>query len=233
MKTKILFIFMLCLACFAFAEEDLSAILGGSVQSDRWLINRDKQEEEFIGNVSYVNDIYSLKADYALSQRKENTYLLKGNITASQTLEDIFTQIKAEKLFYNHKTLKGYALGKKNAQIEGLYKTPNNTFTIFGDRIDLDKQENQITVSSYAELNDLNNTIYGDTITFNTQSGIFEVFGKRPVLWGFGVDGDYALQADKMIADTQKGSFKAQGNVQGWLTLASDFDKIKQATSKK
>lgn len=233
MKTKILFLFMICFSCIAFAEEDLSAILGGSVQSDRWLINRDKQEEEFIGNVSYKNDIYSLKADYALSKRKENTYLLKGNITASQILEDIFTQIKAEQFFYNHKTLKGYALGKKNKQVEGLYKTPNNTFTVFGDRIDLDKKENQITVSSYAELDDLNNTIYGDTITFNTQSAIFKVFGKRPVLWGFGVDGDYALQADEMTADTQKGIFKAQGNVQGWLTLASDFEKIKQATSKK
>jgi|GEM_PF-3072168 Uncharacterized protein conserved in bacteria len=233
MKIKIFFIFMLCFASFAFAEEDLSALLGGSVQSDRWLINRDKEEEEFIGNVSYSNEIYSLKADYALSQRKQDTYLLKGNITASQTLPDSFIQIKAEKIFYNNKTLKGYAFGKTGKQVEGIYKTPNNTFSIFGDRIDFDKKEDQINISSYAELNDLNNTIYGDSIAFNTQSGFLEVFGKRPVLWGFGVDGDYALQADKMTADTKKGIFKAQGNVAGWITLASDFEKIKQVTSKK
>ncbi len=224
---------MLGLVSLSFAEEDLSAILGGSVQSDRWLINTDKQEEEFIGNVSYKNDVYSLKADYALSQRKQNTYTLKGNITASQTLDDTFIQIKAERFFYNNRTLKGYALGKTGKQVEGLYKTSNNTFTVFGDRIDFDKKENQIDISSYAELNDLNNTIYGDNISFNTQSGVLEVFGKRPVLWGFGVDGDYALQADKLSADTQKGIFKAQGNVAGWITLASDFEKIKEATSKK
>lgn len=234
MKIKILFILVLfCLPLEIFAQkQDLSALLGGSVQSEKWLINREKEQEEFIGNVRYQNDIYNLKSDYALSQRKDQTYLLKGNIVASQTLEDIFTQIKAEEFFYNHKTLKGYGLGGKNKQIEVLYKTPNNTFNLYGDRMDFDKAINLIKVKGYSELDDLNNTLYADTITFNTQSGIFEAFGKRPVLWGFGIDGDYALQADKITVDTQKVIFKAKGNIQGWLTLASDFEKLKQATSK-
>ncbi len=234
MKNKVLFLLTLfCLSLPAFAQkQDLNALLGGSVQSDKWLINREKQQEEFIGNVRYNNDIYSLKADYALSQRKENTYLLKGNILASQNLENIFTQIKAEEFFYNNKTLKGYGLGKKNKQIEILYKTPNNTFNLYGDRIDFDKGTNFIKITGYSELDDLNNTLYADTITFNTQSGVFEAFGKRPVLWGFGVDGDYALQADKITADTKKVIFKAEGNIQGWFTLASDFEKLKQVSNK-
>ncbi|MBQ4493756.1 MAG: hypothetical protein II972_04070 [Elusimicrobiaceae bacterium] len=215
-----------------FAGQDLSALLGGSVQSNKWIINRDKEQEEFIGNVRYQNDIYNLRSDYALSQRKENTYLLKGNILASQTLVDTFTQIKAEEFFYNNKTLKGYALGKKNRQIEILYKTPNNTFNLYGNRVDFNKDTNFIKITGNSELDDLNNTLYADTITFNTQSGLFEAYEKRPVLWGFGVDGDYALQADKITADTQKNIFKAQGNIQGWFTLASDFKKIKEASKK-
>ncbi|MBR4508061.1 MAG: hypothetical protein IKP23_01115 [Elusimicrobiaceae bacterium] len=234
MKIKILLTALLF--CFSplvlIAEQDLSALLGGSVQSDKWLINREKEQEEFIGNVRYQNDIYALKADYGLSQRKEQTYLLKGNISASQKLEDIFTQIKAEEFFYNNKTLKGYALGKKNKQIEVLYKTPNNTFNLYGNKVDFNKDTNFIKITGYSELDDLNNTLYADTITFNTQNGVFEAFGKRPVLWGFGVDGDYALQADKITADTKKVIFKAQGNIQGWFTMASDFEKLKQATSK-
>ena len=88
MKNKIFFIFIVfCLSLPAFAQkQDLSALLGGSVQSDKWLINREKEQEEFIGNVRYQNDIYSIKSDYALSQRKDKTYLLKGNILASQNL---------------------------------------------------------------------------------------------------------------------------------------------------
>lgn len=233
MKIRLLFISLLFCASFAFAGEDLSTLLGGSVQSDKWLINREKEQEEFIGNVRYQNDIYSLKSDYALSARKENTYLLKGNILASQNLENIFTQIKAEEIFYNNKTSKGYILGKKNKQIEVLYKTPNNTFNLYGDRADFKRDKNLIEITGYSELDDLNNTLYADTITFNTQSGVFEAFGKRPVLWGFGIDGDYALQADKITADTKKVIFKAEGNIQGWFTLASDFEKVKQATSKK
>ena len=233
MKINFLFLFLLLTPLCAFAQQDLNALLGGSVKSDKWLINRDRQEEEFIGNVRYQNEIYDLKADYGLSKRAENTYLLKGNILASQTLPDTFTQIKAEQIFYNNKTLKGYALAKKNKQVEGLYKTQNNTFTLYGDRFDFDRKENLLKISSFAELGDLNNTLYGDTIIFNTQSGLFEAFGKRPVLWGFGIDGDYALQADKITVDTQKNIFKAQGKVDGWLTLATDLEKIKQATSKK
>jgi len=234
MKNKFLFLsIFLCLTFTAFAGQDLTPLLGGSVKSDKWIINREKQQEEFIGNVSYKNENYSLTADYGLSNRAQNTFLLKGNITAAQTLPDTFTQIKAQEFFYNNKTSKGYALGNSKKQIEGLYKTPNNIFTLYGDKVDFDRQENLIKLSSYAELNDLNNTLYADTITFNTQSGIFEAFGKRPVLWGFGVDGDYAMQADKITTDTQKSIFKAEGNIQGWLTLASDFEKIKQATSKK
>lgn len=235
MKNKVIFLFIFLFASLGvWAQQDLSALLGGSVKSDRWLINRDKEQEEFIGNVKYSNETINLKADYALSQRKEKTYLLRGNILASQTLPDNFIQIKAEELFYNNKTLKGYALGKKNKQVEGIYKTLNNTFNLYGDRVDFDKTRGDlITISSYAELNDLNNTLYADTMTFNNESGLFEAFGARPVLWGFGVDGDYALQADKITADTKTGVFKAQGNIQGWLTLATDFQKVKQATSKK
>ena len=234
MKNKFFFsLFLLFAPLLSFAEQDLSALLGGSVQSDRWLINRDKQEEEFIGNVFYSNEIYKLQADYGLSKRKENTYLLKGNITASQNLKDTFTQIKAAEIFYNNKTEKGYGLGTNKKQIEALYKTPNNNFTLYGDRVDFDRQEKTIKISSYAELNDLNNTLYGDMLSLDTQNGIFEASGKRPVLWGFGVDGDYALQADKITVDTKKNIFKAEGKVFGWLTLATDFEKLKQATSKK
>lgn len=235
MKTKILFILTLfCLPLTAFTQvQDLNALLGGSVQSDKWLINREKEQEEFIGNVRYQNDIYNLKSDYALSARKDKTYLLKGNILASQNLEDTFTQIKAEEFFYNNKTLKGYALGKKNDQIEIIYKTPNNIFNLYGNKADFNKDTNFIKITGNSELDDLNNTLYADTITFNTQSGVFEAYGQRPVLWGFGVDGDYALQADKITADTKKVIFKAEGNIQGWFTLASDFEKLKQATSNK
>ena len=132
MKFKILFIlFSFCLPLTVFAQkQDLGALLGGSVQSDKWLINREKEQEEFIGNVRYQNDIYSLKSDYALSQRKDKTYLLRGNISVSQNLENIFTQIKAEEFLYNDKTFKGYAIGNKNKQIEVLYKIPNNLFNV-------------------------------------------------------------------------------------------------------
>ena len=69
MKTKILFILTLfCLPLTAFTQvQDLNALLGGSVQSDKWLINREKEQEEFIGNVRYQNDIYNSLVDWLIT----------------------------------------------------------------------------------------------------------------------------------------------------------------------
>ena len=89
MKNKFIFLSLVLALSPALCAAQDTALLGGMVQSDRWIIRKDKMEEEFIGNVSYKNDIYNIKADYALSRRKEQTFTLKGNVFASQKKDDL------------------------------------------------------------------------------------------------------------------------------------------------
>ena len=105
----------------AFAQkqqtEELSAILGGMVKSDRWIIRKDKAEEEFIGNVHYENENYKISADRALSQRSLNVYTLSGNVFAQRSQDGQTISLQAAKVFFNRKKDSGYAQGSKKKQI--------------------------------------------------------------------------------------------------------------------
>ncbi|HOX22351.1 MAG TPA: hypothetical protein PLL10_02725, partial [Elusimicrobiales bacterium] len=61
-------------------KKDFPPVLGGVVKSDDWKYNREKGQEEFIGNVSYRAPSYELKADWALDDKKQETVHLKGSV---------------------------------------------------------------------------------------------------------------------------------------------------------
>ena len=58
----------------------LPDMLGGILSSDRWTVYQEKDQEEFEGNVRYDNEQYIFRADYALSERKQNRLTAKGNV---------------------------------------------------------------------------------------------------------------------------------------------------------
>lgn len=227
MMKKTLILLFLILPFTTYGQE-LSAILGGMVQSDRWIIRKDKFEEEFIGNVHYENDVYKIHADYALSKRMAQTYTLQGNVFASRTQDGTIAQLTANEVFYNKKKDTGYATPKRGKQVEAKYKTPNNKFELFADRIDFSDKLSLFKMQGNAELSDANNTLYAKNMIFNTQTGIFTAEGDRPVLWGFSDDGDYAMQADEITAQTKEGVFKAHGKVKGWITTDRDLSQFTQ-----
>ena len=230
MKNKFIFLSLVLALSPALCAAQDTALLGGMVQSDRWIIRKDKMEEEFIGNVSYKNDIYNIKADYALSRRKEQTFTLKGNVFASQKKDGATAQITADNFFYDNKTGKGYALPKKNAQVSAVYTTPANRLKAFGNKLDFKDKFSVFEMNGNCELDEINNTLYADKMLFNTDSGLFTANGNRPVLWGFNPDGDYAIQADTITAQTKEGFFKAQGRVQGWVVSAKEFPNLTQGS---
>ena len=83
-------------------------VLGGIVQSDQWIIYKDKEQEEFTGNVSYDNGIYAFKAQHALSDRKQNTVTATGRVYARRKeLPSTQYEAFADYAHYNYKTEKG------------------------------------------------------------------------------------------------------------------------------
>ena len=232
---KLLFLalfFALALPLFAQKnDKELSAVLGGMVQSDKWIIRKDKAEEEFIGNVKYENDIYKITADKALSQRALFCYTLSGNVFASKKQDGQTLTLTANKIFFNQKKDSGYAQGTKKKQINLSLENENNMFNLYADRLDFGRQFANFQAEGDCELNDLNNTLYAGKMTFDAQTQVFTAENLRPLFFGYNDDGDYALQADKITADNKNGIYKAQGKVHGWIVPAEDISKYTQGNT--
>ncbi len=89
--------------------QQMPPVLGGIVQSDEWIIYKEKEQEEFKGHVFYDNGIYTFKAAYALSDRKNNTFSASGNVYAKQkdVQQGTTYEAYADQARYHYKTGKG------------------------------------------------------------------------------------------------------------------------------
>lgn len=104
------------------AATNLPPVLGGLVSSDSWVIYKDKQQEEFKGNVSYDNGVYSFRADYALSERARNRFSARGNVYLKQSEPGgPVYQAYADDARYNYNTQKGVLNANKGKQIRLIY----------------------------------------------------------------------------------------------------------------
>ena len=101
----------------------LPPMLGGLIASDSWVIYKDKQQEEFKGNVSYDNGVYTFRADYALSERAQNRFTAKGNVYVKQAEpgQPVY-EAYADYARYNYKTQKGVLTAFKNNKIRLIYQ---------------------------------------------------------------------------------------------------------------
>lgn len=99
--------------------------LGGILSSDNWIVYQEKEQEEFVGNVSYDNGIYHFKSDYALSERKLNRITAKGSVfLRKQETDGSWYQVQADTVVYNYQTGQGYAQAADGKRIDLQYKTP-------------------------------------------------------------------------------------------------------------
>ena len=101
--------------------------LGGVVSSDRWVIYKEKAEEEFEGNVHYDNGIYVFRAGYALSQRKKNLLTAKEDVYLRYNEnKNVWYELYADKAVYNYQSGEGNAEAAGKKKIKLVYHTAQN-----------------------------------------------------------------------------------------------------------
>ena len=101
--------------------------LGGVVTSDRWVIYKEKAEEEFEGNVHYDNGIYVFRAGYALSQRKKNLLTAKEDIYLRYNEnKNVWYELYADKAVYDYQSGEGNAEAAGKKKIKLVYHTAQN-----------------------------------------------------------------------------------------------------------
>lgn len=113
MKKILFLIFTLC-AVTAPAQELPEGLLGGLLKSDKWLIHKTEQSEEFIGNVRYESELYKLKSAYAKSDRKNNIFTLEKDVYLwNKNLKGDTSAVTADNVVFNLNTGAGAAAGNK------------------------------------------------------------------------------------------------------------------------
>lgn len=200
----------------------LPEVLGGIVQSDEWIIYKDKAQEEFKGHVFYDNDIYTFKADYALSDRNQNTATARGNVyLKQQEPQNPMYEAWGDYARYNYKTGKGIlkATAKNPARLKITdatqtvtararqisFNTTSQVFVLSGDvQVERTTQENT-------------QTLQADTVIYDGEHNTTTAYGKRPLATGSTDQGTFAIIADKVTSDAQGTVVTLDGNVQGWV----------------
>ncbi len=126
------------------AMKQIPPVLGGIIASDSWVIYKDKQQEEFRGNVSYDNGTYLFRADYALSERALNRFSARGNVYVKQTEPQGATyEAYADFARYNYTTLKGVLQANAGNTVRLIYSDKNQpplTATAQKVSFDLEKE---------------------------------------------------------------------------------------------
>ncbi|MGN0024486.1 MAG: LptA/OstA family protein [Candidatus Avelusimicrobium sp.] len=194
------------------AAAEIPPVLGGVVQSDSWVIYKDKQQEEFTGNVSYDNGSYVFRADYALSERAINRFSARGRVYLRQNEPDgSFYEAYADNARYNYKTQKGVLTANADKTVKLIYS---------------DAKKQTVTATAKHASFDLNQKIFilQDTVRverstpagteiLTAQKATYKQAENYAILEGGAqaTDGARTLEAETIVYDGNKNASYAYG----------------------
>ena len=200
----------------------LPEVLGGIVQSDEWIIYKEKAQEEFKGHVFYDNDIYVFKADYALSERNQNSVTARGHVYLKQQEPQNPTyEAWGDYARYNYQTGKGIlkSTSKNPARLQITDIT--QTITARAKQISFNTTDQIFVLTGNVELQrttpEDTQTLQADTVIYDKVHNSTTAYGARPLATGSTEQGTFAIIADKVTSDAQGTVVTLDGNVQGWV----------------
>ncbi len=129
-------------------HQEFPESLGGLLQSDEWTIYKDKEQEEFTGHVFYDNGVYTFKAGYALSDRKNKTITARGNVfVKQQQTPDISYEAYADQGKYNYQTGKGKFQSVSKNPVKLIWTEPAQTVTATARQADFNTTTRVFTLT--------------------------------------------------------------------------------------
>lgn len=211
--------------------KEIPSVLGGIVQSDSWIIYKDKQQEEFSGNVSYDNGAYVFKADYALSERALNRITARGNVYVKQTEKDgSFYEAFAGWARYNYQTQKGSVKGTKKVPVKLVYRDEKNQLTTaLADYIDFDLGTRTFELAGNVRVvregPESTQHLSADNVFIRQDDNYVRLTGNAKLN-----DNNHSLEADEIVYDgahnaaySQGGRVLAEGSAQqGRFAIIAD-----------
>lgn len=187
-------------------------VLGGVVKSDSWVIYKDKEQEEFKGNVSYDNGTYIFRAAYALSERAHSRFSARGNVFLRQNERDgSFYEAYADKAQYNYKTQKGNLSANSKKTVKLFFSdAKQQTVTAYARRASFDLANRVFVLQGNVRVE--RPTPEGGQI-LTAQKATYKQLENYALLEGGAkaTDGARTLEAETIVYDGNKNASYAYG----------------------
>ena len=185
--------------------------LGGVLKSDEWTIYKDEEQEEFKGHVSYDNGVYTLRAGYVLSDRKNDTLIATEHVYIKQHEPQSPTyEAYADRAVYHYKTEKGKLTSTSKNPVKLIMTEQTQTVTATARQIDFDinTQIFTLTGSVFAKRTtpEGTQTMQADKVIFKQQEDYLYLDGHALL-----ADEQRTLQADTVIYNGAKNEAHAFG----------------------
>lgn len=189
----------------------LPEVLGGIVKSDEWIIYKDEKQEEFKGHVFFDNDTYTFKSNYALSDRKNNTFTASGKVYAKHKDEqNTIYEAYADYARYNYKTGKGLLKSTTKDPVRLILTDNTQTVTANAKQISFDTNTQVFVLTGQVNAKRITpqgtQTMKADKATVKQQEDYLLLEGNAVL-----ADDLRMLQADTVLYDGAHDQARAYG----------------------
>jgi len=216
-------------------KDDLPPILGGVVRSVKWFHKKNlpfEDSEEFIGDVSYKNPYYEVKADWALSDRLKNTFFARKNVWGKKIWKDgSVSEVSGDSAQYNRNTQTAQMLPQEGGFVKIKHSEPaHGIWRSLSRKVTFDEKEQQIDLMGDVQIKSEQNNALADKISYYYQSNSFE-FSGDPAIWGTYKDYNFAVTGKHAKADNFFNKIEVKEKVTGWIknTKGTIDDAIKMS----
>ncbi|MFH1618342.1 MAG: hypothetical protein ABIG11_00395 [bacterium] len=206
------------------------SLAGGVVRSEKWIIRRDKGEEEFEGNVSYNQGGHQFKADWALYRKNLGRWDAKKNIYGSRLWPDgSRTQCYGDSAeFFQESLPDGRQAGGRSIVYAGeslrvklIHEEPSyGIWNSLSDKAVLEQKNSTLHLSGNVFFTREDMQSWSDTAIYDNLSSTLFLTGGPPVMTGIRNKYDLAMQAESITLLRYPEKITGRGNVRGWVRRA-------------
>jgi len=215
MKASLLALLLL-VPCAAGAQDDL--LMGSVVKSDKWKMDRARDQEFFDGNVSFRNPNYTMNADHALYSRKVRTWDIAGSVYILRTFAD-----KSQVQSYCDTAR--FLEDDEVAYMERGVLPVRMRYTgadgkVLNSRSDHTRTENMAGLMYFHgafALSTDNLDIYSEKGTYDSDDQTFLIEKSTPLAVGKREGYDFAINAERIKFFRDSRDIKFYNNVRGWV----------------
>ena len=221
-KIITLSLLLFALPSFSNAADKDEFLMGSIVKSKSWKIDRKNNKEIFKGDVSFKNQYYNLKSDYAEYNHKTKFWDLKGNVYCQRVFPNKTSiELICERgVFFEE--FENASLYKGKKPIKTIYFSNNGrTLLSYCDEVNINNKTNEVNFKNNFILEAEKNHAYSDNALYDNTNGIFILSGSKPVVIGKEKGYNFALQGDTLKFHKDKNDIEVFGRAKGWADISN------------